>query len=405
MDWTISNNNHLYINGGAGTAMNGAYNSPVTRYTLDHLHAAVKWANTDSNQMVGNMYARYAPCSGARGLAIAPDGKMAFMGLLPNRSTYVVGTFPDSGSNVTAFGKVQVGTVSSLSGGVRYDQKGNLYIGSGAHRPSPFAVPDLFLSDTGFKWGMGTVFKFKGTDSGAVLPTGAVNAAKVYNLPLSPFSADRFGGCVCRSPRFELDPYGRMFLPSAITCQVTVADDEGNIIHQFGKYGNLDSRGSLPGLPSQAVISGTEIPMAWPTSVAASEDYIYISDYVNYRIVRAKMVYAADNYPGLTGRSTKSEEAAVWRTPLFTLSSSPVPFNNGTVISLNLPARANITLSVLDAKGQLVRTIDKGNYAQGMHRFGWDGRNDKHLKVAAGLYIYRVVAGSKVLVSKTIITR
>ena len=45
---------------------------------------------------------------------------------------------------------------------------------------------------------------------------------------------------------------------------------------------------------------------------------------------------------------------------------------------LSLPKSAveSLTLSVTDASGQLVRTIDMGSQAAGAVRFAWDGNNE-----------------------------
>lgn len=396
-DVTISPNNLLYMFEGT------TYTGPVTRYTLDSKTDSMMpkpFANTGQDTLTPSVYSRFSPCSGVRGLAVAPDGRVAVMGLAADRNTYYVGIYADSGSRVKTYGKVQLGSVSHLSGGVKFDLHGNLYVGSG-YRTSPFAVPDVFLTDTGFKWGVGSVFKFNGLDSGAILATGPVNAAKAYNLPLSPFSADRRGGCVCRSPRFDLDPYGRLFLPSAVTCQVSIADNEGNLIHRFGKYGNLDSRGNQPGLPTQDVVAGSEIPLGWPTSVAASEDYLYVSDYINYRIVRVKMTYAADNMPGLSLEPADTRRPA----PRFSLSSGPVPFSTATTVMAAIPDRAKARLCVYDARGRLVRTLADRTLAPGMHRFSWDGRDAAGRNSAVGLYAYKLEVAGKVLTAKTLLAK
>ena len=211
--------------------------------------------------------------------------------------------------------------------------------------------------------------------------------------------------CICRSPRFDVDPYGRLFLPSGVTCQVTVLDNDGNLIHRFGRYGNLDSRGSLPGLPSQEVVSGADIPFAFPTSVAASEDYLYVSDYINRRIARIKMVYAADNMPGFLEHTGNEEQSRYWRTPLFALSSGPVPFTGHTVISAVLPDHARARLEVVSVTGQRIRVLGEGRMTPGLHRFTWNGRDASDRPLAAGVYMYRFTANGRIVTAKTILAR
>ncbi|MBL8026067.1 MAG: hypothetical protein JNL74_06640 [Fibrobacteres bacterium] len=399
LDWTISPKNELYVYEGTN------FSAPVTRYTLGDSLEPVNFSNTPGkNQLTGPVYARFAPCTGARGIAVANDNNVAIMGVNADRMTSYVGIYPDTGSTITSYGNVKIGTLPQMSGGVKLDRNGNIYVGAGI-RSATYSAPTWFSSDTGFKWGNGSIIRFKAGDSGAVTTSAVFNADKVYDLPLAPFSMDRLGGCQCRSPRFDVDAYGRLIVPSAITCQVTVADNDGNVINQFGKYGNIDSRGSLPGLPGQAVISSTDIPMAWPTSAVASEDYIYVSDYMNYRIAKVRMVYSADNLPGLTALSTAVQENMYWRTPLFSIASSPMPFSGVTNINVNLPGSARVKLDVCDVRGRVVRTLGESDLAPGLHRFSWNGKDASDRSVAAGIYIYRLQADKKVLIAKTILSR
>jgi hypothetical protein len=60
---------------------------------------------------------------------------------------------------------------------------------------------------------------------------------------------------------------------------VAVADNNGNEILRFGRYGNADQR-------------GPEITFQYFMYVAKVNDSVYISDYGNQRIVRAKLSYA-----------------------------------------------------------------------------------------------------------------
>ena len=74
------------------------------------------------------------------------------------------------------------------------------------------------------------------------------------------------GACQCRSSRFDVDPYGRLFIPSGVTQNISVVDNNDNPILNFGRYGNWDEQGN-----------GSDVPFACPLAVAASEDYIYVN--------------------------------------------------------------------------------------------------------------------------------
>ena len=57
---------------------------------------------------------------------------------------------------------------------------------------------------------------------------------------------------------------------------------------------------------------------------------------------------------------------------------------NGSVVAQN--AVENLTLTVKDASGQLVRTIELGSQAAGAIRFSWDGKNEAGERLPEGEY-------------------
>ena len=76
---------------------------------------------------------------------------------------------------------------------------------------------------------------------------------------------------------------------SNIAPRVTVMDNDGNEILHFGTYGNRDSMGGFPG----ELVPTKGIPLAFPNSVAATDNYIYVADMVNLRLLRMKKKYRA----------------------------------------------------------------------------------------------------------------
>ena len=55
-------------------------------------------------------------------------------------------------------------------------------------------------------------------------------------------------------------------------------------------------------------------------------------------------------------------------------------------LSLLKSAVESLTLSVTDASGQLVRTIDMGSQPAGAVRFAWDGNNESGERLPEGEY-------------------
>lgn len=72
----------------------------------------------------------------------------------------------------------------------------------------------------------------------------------------------------------------------------------------------------------------------------------------------------------------------------------PNPFNPSTNISFDIPQSGNVTLSVYNALGQLVKTLISEELSSGRHNFVWDGTDDANNVVASGIYLYKLTAGS-----------
>ena len=90
--------------------------------------------------------------------------------------------------------------------------------------------------------------------------------------------------------RFGVDPFGRIYYPTSLQPRVSVIDTAGNPIIDFGTYGNRDSMGGLPG----DLVPTEDIPMAWPNCVDVTDDYIYVGDIVNIRLLRIRKTFALE---------------------------------------------------------------------------------------------------------------
>ena len=70
----------------------------------------------------------------------------------------------------------------------------------------------------------------------------------------------------------------------------------------------------------------------------------------------------------------------------------PNPFNPGTTISYDLKAWSRATLEVFDIMGRSILILEKGLKAPGRHKVQWYGKDNKGIKMASGLYFYRLTA-------------
>jgi hypothetical protein len=156
--------------------------------------------------------------------------------------------------------------------------------------PKGRAAPKGFEKDGAYLGATGTVYKFgpKGGEFQKGNPVGALRSYGTACGPISGAWASLGDACHCTKPRFDVDPYGRLYIPNGWTYKVTLLDNADNHILTFGGYGNWDAQGPKSGEPKP------EIPLGWPVFAGASDKYVYVGDTLNHRAVRADKQFAAE---------------------------------------------------------------------------------------------------------------
>jgi len=66
----------------------------------------------------------------------------------------------------------------------------------------------------------------------------------------------------------------------------------------------------------------------------------------------------------------------------------PNPFNPSTVISYQLPEKANVNLKIHDIRGRVVRELVSGFRKAGSYSVQWDGKNSLGQGAPSGIYFY-----------------
>jgi hypothetical protein len=94
--------------------------------------------------------------------------------------------------------------------------------------------------------------------------------------------------CVCFASVFDLDGFGRSFVPDPFRKAIKVVDSAGNHMFWFGEPCNRDSRGPGSALPTP------DIPIGEPELVAVSDRSIYVFDSMNLRVVQAHLAASAE---------------------------------------------------------------------------------------------------------------
>ena len=92
------------------------------------------------------------------------------------------------------------------------------------------------------------------------------------------------------------------------------------------------------------------------------------------------------------------------------LANYPNPFNPETWIPYQLAEAADVTLTIYDVKGQVVRTLVLGHQPAGIYHSRsraayWDGKNALGEPVASGVYFYTITAGDFTATRKMLIRK
>lgn len=271
----------------------------IHRYDLDELYAVPRPIPGASDAAVsGWVWSNYNFFSGNsdRGFDVARNGQVAALSgtvRLDFGSKALI--FPAAtAENIEDMEPLVGRDFGSVAGGIRFDGEGNLYVGvaegEAVERPPGFEQDALYPRATG------RVYKYARSGSDDDLFTGPLGEPeRIYETH---YGAMWVGGQTGNTPRFGVDGYGRLYLPNTMTQTVTVIDNNGSEILSFGTYGNMDSRGGLRG----DLVPTSDIPLAYPMSADASDNYIYVADLVNQRLVQVRKHFALDTHEGLTDR-------------------------------------------------------------------------------------------------------
>jgi flagellar hook assembly protein FlgD len=90
---------------------------------------------------------------------------------------------------------------------------------------------------------------------------------------------------------------------------------------------------------------------------------------------------------------------------LVEVGNHPNPFNPTTTISFSLTAPAQTSLFIYDILGRKVKSFEMSRLPTGRHEVQWNGENEAGAKVASGVYLYRLVAGSKAVSRKMVLLK
>ncbi|HUS92218.1 MAG TPA: hypothetical protein VM695_10235, partial [Phycisphaerae bacterium] len=267
-----------------------AWEAPISRYKPEGGHLTpAPLPGTADPVIAPRIFVHWAIGIGQidAGYAVGPDGNLAALtrhkGSTHTTLSYFRMDSPKPSWDLDGFDR-------RPSGCVRFDPQGNLYVGIVNGRPN--GIPAGFEHDEDYARYIGRIRKYSPTGSladGDLFPRAPAAPVRTYDV--------HFGHLQGRPAQFSVDGYGRIYYPTSIAQKVGVVDNAGNEILRFGTYGNRDSTGGLAG----DKVPTPDIPMGLPNSVQATDDFIYVGDMMNARLLRIRKAFELEAAAKLDG--------------------------------------------------------------------------------------------------------
>ena len=155
--------------------------------------------------------------------------------------------------------------------------------------------------------------------------------------------------------------------------------------------GNYDAREFyhiITNSDGNQVYEESDLWQAWDTTELPDAQYVvrvWVRDVAGNAAADSMIVTTANGNPTFVpyGEGT-----------LRLFAGHPNPARETVTLDLWLPSPEDVTLSIYDVGGRLVRTLVDGPRSEGPHRVVWNGRDSRGNPVASGTYFARLSAGS-----------
>ena len=168
------------------------------------------------------------------------------------------------------------------------------------------------------------------------------------------------------------------------------------------KVKNLSTKGVVSEITSIETADGYSMTLLDLANAYAARvgDVLEISADSPNPLIGVKPVRHIVTVDDVKNSTIQLEELIAYEIPAETelLRNYPNPFNPETWIPYRLAEDANVSLTIYDTSGALVRSIDIGHQTAAVYEtrakaIYWDGRNRFGEQVASGLYFYHLSAG------------
>ena len=193
--------------------------------------------------------------------------------------------------------------------------------------------------------------------------------------------------------------------------QTAVLDVQGTVVDEISglaregfrvKVKNLSTKAALSSVSSVEAADGYNMTFVdlKAGNAARIGDVLEISADSPNPLIGVQPVRHIVTVDDVKNSTIQLEELIAYEIPAETelLRNYPNPFNPETWIPYRLAQDADVSLTIYDTSGTLVRSIDIGHQTAAVYdtkakAIYWDGRNRFGEQVASGLYFYHLSAG------------
>ncbi|MCH8566741.1 MAG: S8 family serine peptidase [Balneolales bacterium] len=237
---------------------------------------------------------------------------------------------------------------------------------------------------------------FQGIVNGITIHTGEISGDGILRVQLAEMDSDqqgirRFVGDSAEVPFSSLSPFLENFIPLSEIGIALLEDFSAALVVDVIPAGTAQNSGELEilsraesSLPRGAVttrvssnginFSGLQIGFGLYTDVSATGVSGELSDMLPPGYQLPFQIRLGNNYPN--------------------------PFNNQTIIPYEIGSRSEVTITVYDITGRRVATLNEGLREPGRYETVFDGT-----RLASGVYLYRLRAGTSLLVQKMLLLK
>jgi len=141
-------------------------------------------------------------------------------------------------------------------------------------------------------------------------------------------------------------------------------------------------------------------PPTWIASVPTAD---FCDGMVYFDISVSNVNYRASFY--LRNQSGVAQPQPAQPSQFRLYQNQPNPFNPATVIRFDLPKSEQVTLTIFDLQGRLVRMLTTGSFNTGTNSLLWDGKDNNGRQMSSGVYYYRLLTGEFVEVKRMVLLR